>query len=116
LTILVPIALLLSILPASAWSQTNVDGAPVISPESWQTKLTELRPPNFSLQGAGSAATAPRDASTHMFASTEVSSYATVGFGLFGPKPERSLQSHVIGYDASRPRSRRVAMGVRLKF
>jgi hypothetical protein len=115
LTRLVPIALLLSILPASAWSQTNVNGASVVSPESWQTKMTEVRPPNYSLQGAGSAV-APLDSSTRMFASTEISSYATVGFGLFGLKRERSLLPHVTGYDGSRPRSRRAAVGLSLKF
>jgi hypothetical protein len=113
---LVPIALLLSILPASAWSQTNVDAAPVVSPKSWQTKMAEVRLPNFSLQGAGSVATAPPDSSTRMFASTEVSSNAAVGFGLFGLKRERTILPHVTGYDASRPRSRRAAVGVRLKF
>ena len=116
MTRLIPIALFLSILPASAWSQSNVDVAPVVSPESWQTKMTEVRLPNYSLQGAGFAAAGPRDSSTRMFASTEVSSNATVGFGLFGLKPERSIQSHVTGYDASRHRSRRAAVGVRFKF
>lgn len=108
-------------LPAAAWGQSSPDGTPVVSP-SWETKMAEVRPPNYSLQGAGSAqglgpaATAPGGSSTRMLASTEVSSHATVGFGWFGLKPERSRQSHVTGFDASRPRSRRAAIGLSLKF
>jgi hypothetical protein len=105
----------LTILPASASGQSNLDGTPVVLP-SWQTKLAEVRPPNYALQGSGSAATAPSGSTTRMFASTEVSSHARVGFGLFGLKPERSRQPHVTGYDASRPRSRRPAIGLSLKF
>jgi lipopolysaccharide export system protein LptC len=115
MTRLVTIAMLLAILPASAWGQSTEDDTPVVSP-SWQTKMAEVRPPNYSLQGAGSAATAPSGSSTRMFASTEVSSHATVGFGLFGLKTERSLQPHVTGYDARKPRSRRAAIGLSLKF
>jgi hypothetical protein len=103
-------------LPASAWSQSNVNAAPVASPESWQTKMAEAPPPNYSVHSTGSAATTPPDSSTRMFAGMEVSSDATVGFGLFGLKRERSLLPHVTGYDASRPRSRRAAIGLSLKF
>jgi hypothetical protein len=115
LTRLIAIALIVSILPASALGQTNVDSAPVVS-STWQTKMAEGRLPNYSLQSEESAATAPSGSNTRMFASTEVSSQATVGFGLFGLKRERSPQPHVTGYDASRPRSRRAAIGLSLKF
>ncbi|HTK58968.1 MAG TPA: hypothetical protein VL336_08305 [Sphingomicrobium sp.] len=115
MTRLITIALFMSILPASAWGQSNGDVTPLASP-SWQTKKAEVNPSNYSLQGAGPAATAPSGSGTRMFASTEVSSHATIGFGMFGLKPERSAQPHVTGNDAGKPRSRRAAVGLSLKF
>jgi hypothetical protein len=115
LTRLIAIALIASILPASAWGQTNMDSTPVVS-STWQTKMAEGHLPNYSLQNEDSATTAPRGSNTRMFASTEVSSTATVGFGLFGLKRERSAQRHVTGNDASRPCSRQAAIGLSLKF
>ena len=93
------VALLLLLLPATAWSKP-----PATDPAQGR---------NFDL---------PRPSAHHRFAPegpigrTEVAPNAHVGFGLFGMKSERTYLQPVTGREIDAPKQRRAAVGFSLRF
>jgi len=105
---LVPIALFLAFVPATAWAQSMQVRDPSILSEARTSRNDQFRLPAETQSDS-------IPSNSQFFAGTELAPNAILGFGAFGLKRERSVQAPVIVRDV-RTRTRRTGVGVRLKF
>jgi hypothetical protein len=102
--------LILALLPAPAWAQSS---------ESFQPGLQHLtRPsqPDASRHDFVIGETNWRESDERISVWTKIGPNLTAGIGMFGYKRERAYQSPVTPRDLNLPKSRRVGMGISLKF
>jgi hypothetical protein len=107
---LVSIALFLSFAPAAAWSQSAPSRDFSIPADAWRQS------PNGQFRLRSDSQTEASGSGSQMFAGTELAPNAVLGIGAFGMKRERSYQAPVTVRDVATTRTRRPAVGVRLKF
>lgn len=107
---LVPIASMIAILSAPAWSQPT-PVAPISAPEASQHgKAPNYDIPDDQVTSIGGGF------GSQVLAGTQLAPDTLVGFGIFGLKAEKSPHAAATARDLSITRSRKAAVGVSLKF
>ena len=107
---IVPIASMIAVLSAPAWSQPT-PAVPISAPEAHhhgRTQNYDVPDDQQTSVGGGFG--------SRVLAGTELAPDTLVGFGIFGLKAEKSPHAAATARDLSVTRSRKAAVGLSLKF
>jgi hypothetical protein len=107
---LVPIASMIAILSAPAWSQ-SAPVAPISAPAAHQ----QGRAQNYDIPDE-QATSVGGGFGSRVLAGTELAPDTLVGFGIFGLKAEKSPHAAATARDLSLTRSRKAAVGLSMRF